>query len=102
MLDENGEYKKKAPQEEMDARLGALKSMCLSREEADQSALQAQDIVIEVHTACDMRFVFCSMWLSMCTAGVNTAQLMAAMGTPDPGLNVPHQVGRGDAVFTRI
>jgi hypothetical protein len=102
MLDKNGEYKKKAPQEEMEARLGVLKSMCLSREEADQSALQAQDIVIEVCAACDMQFVFCSMWLSMCTAGVNTAQLMAAMGAPDPGLNVPHQVGRGDAVFDRI
>jgi hypothetical protein len=50
VLDENGVYKKKGPEEAMAERLGILKGMCLAREEADQSALQAQDIVIEVST----------------------------------------------------
>lgn len=50
VLDENGVFKKKAPEEAMTERLGILKGMCLAREEADQSALQAQDIVIEVST----------------------------------------------------
>lgn len=50
VLDENGIYKKKAPEDAMTERLGILKGMCLAREEADQSALQAQDIVIEVST----------------------------------------------------
>ena len=50
LLDESGVYKKKGPEEAMAERLGILKGMCLAREEADQAALQAQDIVIEVST----------------------------------------------------
>jgi len=97
MLDDNGAYKKKAPQEEMEARLGVLKSMCLSREEADQSALQAQDIVIEVglrlmqHRVAPCSASEQSIW----AAGVNDAKLVAAVGAPDTGVGFPHQAGGG-------
>jgi len=42
VLDDRGVYKKKAPQEAMEARLGILKSLCMAREEADQAALKAR------------------------------------------------------------
>jgi len=95
MLDENGEYKKKAPQEEMEARLGVLKSMCLSREEADQSALQAQDIVVEVGLwRLQHRVDLCSASeQSIWAAGVNDAKLVASVGAPDTGVDFPHQAG---------
>jgi Ca2+-binding EF-hand superfamily protein len=47
-VDEHGVYKKTAPCEAMEARLGVLKTICEAREEADQAALLAQDIVVEV------------------------------------------------------
>mmetsp|Transcript_91856 Transcript_91856/g.148291 ORF Transcript_91856/g.148291 Transcript_91856/m.148291 type:complete len:701 (-) Transcript_91856:59-2161(-) len=50
VLDDRGVYKKKAPQEAMEARLVILKSLCVAREEADQAALKAQDIIVEVST----------------------------------------------------
>ena len=98
MLDDDGEYKKKAPQEEMEARLGVLKSMCVSREEADQSALQAQDIIMEVgrFAAFATRVAVCSASeQSIWAAGVNDAKLVAAMGAPDTGVDVPDQTGGG-------
>ena len=98
MLDDNGAYKKKAPQEEMEARLGVLKSMCVSREEADQSALQAQDIIMEVgrFAAFATRVAVCSASeQSIWAAGVNDAKLVAAVGAPDTGVGFPHQAGGG-------
>jgi len=44
VLDDRGVYKKKAPQEAMEARLVILKSLCVAREEADQAALKARKL----------------------------------------------------------
>lgn len=42
VLDDQGVYKKKAPQEAMEVRLGILEKLCVAREEADQAALKVK------------------------------------------------------------